>query len=91
MLNLGANKIYLNLRILLKSNYQSKLQKFNNSSVVRFQAIIQVNGSTALIFPIMYSNFASTMEMATINVKTPKVDGNILFTMKLTAQPMDHS
>ncbi len=87
MLKIGKEKIFL----YQKKHHLSKFPTYNNSSVVRFQAIIQVNGSTALIFQTMYSSFASTMEMATINAKTPKVDGNILFTMKLTAQPMDHS
>jgi hypothetical protein len=84
-------RVQLNLGNLQKENHLSKLQRFNNSSAERFQAIIQVNGSIALIFQTRYLNFVSTLEMATINAKTLKVDGNILSTMKLTAQLMDPS
>jgi len=91
VLMLGVLKIFKNQKIHQKDNHPWKLQMYNNSSAVRFQAIILVNGSTVMISQTKFSNFASTMETVTINVKTHKVVGNIPFTTKLTALPMGHS
>ena len=74
-----------------KKPQHSRLQMYNNSSAVKFQATIQENGSTVLISQIKFSSFASTLETVIINAKILKVVGNILSTTRSTALLMDPS